>query len=306
MMSTVVSRKEKISAFFWIMRPLNSITAFVAVLAAMFLAIEDEPIEALTFFFIGSAAFFTTAQANTHNDIVDIEVDRINSPERALPSGILTLKEAKIWAAFLFIMALVSGIAIDIMLGFNLGWPFSLFWAILNSALLDSYNWKFKKNGLFGNFIVGYVVGALFFYADIVVNGTFTFRIGALGLYAMFLNWGREVVKSIRDIEGDRDGGVKTIGVRYGARAAAIVGSAILMLAIASSLPLIINPITEGGSLILPVVLIIFDGIIIYKCVKLIKLPDPDYATSMKKLLLKLMLLAVFTVAVDQVISKLI
>lgn len=300
-MTKVISRKEKLIALYWIMRPENSITAFIAVIVAMFLAIEGEPLEPFVYVFIGCAAFFTTAQANTHNDIIDIEVDRINSPERALPSGILTMKEAKIWAISLFILACFSGILIDINLG--LYFPFSLFWAVLNSLLLDLYNWKFKKNGLFGNFIVGYVVGALFLYADIVVNHSLT-RISLIGFFAMQLNWGREVIKGIRDIDGDRKEGIKTIGVLYGPKIAAIIGSSLIVVGIIATFPLIIYPFISGGSLIIPLVLTIFDIILIYKLSNLIQNPDPELATRTKRFLLRIMLIAVLTISVEQILKK--
>ncbi len=300
-MENIVTTKQKIIALYWLMRPVNSFTAFVAVIVAMLIAIDSYTLEPIVYIYIGSAAFFTTAQANTHNDIIDIEVDRINSPERSLPSGKLTMKEAKIWAFTLFILACVSGILIDISLGLN--FPFSLFWAVLNSTLLDLYNWKFKKNGLFGNFIVGYVVGALFFYADILINQSLT-RISLIGLFAMQLNWGREVIKGIRDIDGDRAGGVRTIGVLYGPRAAAIVGTALIYIAIMSTIPLIIIPVIDGGSLMLPIVLFLFDIILIYYTTNLIRNPEPAIATRTKVILLRLMLLAVVTVTIEQIISK--
>lgn len=296
---SIVTNNQKIKALFWLMRPLNSITASIAVFVASFLALNpnNQPFDFLTYIFIGSAAYFTTAQANTHNDIVDIEVDKINSPERALPSNIISLKEAKIWAIFLFAMAAGSGIIIDIRL--DLPIPFSTFWAIFNSLLLDSYNKWFKKSGIWGNMVVAYVVWALFLYSDLLLNRTLTLRTEAIGLYAFFLNWGREVIKGIRDIEGDRDGGVNTIAVRFGARGAAIAGSILLLIGGLWTLPLIFD---WSSGFLTPILLIIFNGIVAYRCINLIKDPTPEYATSTKILFLKMMLFALIILSVDQLI----
>ncbi|MHA2033638.1 MAG: UbiA family prenyltransferase, partial [Candidatus Kariarchaeaceae archaeon] len=209
---------DRLKAIIRLTRPINSITAGVAVIAALFLALdaEDEPFDALSYLLIASAAFLTTAHAMVHNDIVDFEIDTINAPHRPLPAKMLSIKEAKIWAILLLILACSIGFIVDIRLNFN--FPISFFWALSNALILDCYNLFLKQMGIWGNLIVGYVVWALFIYADLVVNQKLTMYIEAIGMYAFFWNWGREVLKDILDIQGDKAGGVKTIAVRFGAR----------------------------------------------------------------------------------------
>ncbi len=292
---------SKISALFWIMRPVNSITASIAVFVSAFLALPvgEKPFDPLTYLFIGTAAFFTTAQANTHNDIIDIEVDKINSPNRALPSGVLSIKEAKLWAIFLFILAVLSGVIIDVRL--NLTFPLSTFWAVFNSLLLDLYNWKLKKSGIFGNMIVSYVVYALFLYSDLLINHGLTWNVEGIGLFAFFLNWAREIIKGIRDIEGDRIGGIKTVGVLFGAKGAAIAASIFIILSIISSIIIVITT----NMIILQIVLLSFDIILIYKSYYLLKDPNPDYTTNMKKLMLYLMTISLIFIAISKILEYL-
>ena len=230
------------------------------------------------------------------NDIVDYEVDKVNSPERPLPSQIISLKEAKIWSIILFIFAVGSGLIIDYRIAFS--FPIATFWAIQNSLLLDAYNKWLKKSGLFGNLVVAYVVWALFIFADIVVSNKPTLRVESIGLYAFFMNWGREVIKGIRDIDGDRESGIKTIAVRFGPKGGAIGGSVLLLIAVAWTIPLILYP---TGSITIPIILLIFDLVIIYRCIRLISSPTAAYANSTKRLFLYLMLIAVITLLIDQI-----
>ncbi|MCY3411094.1 MAG: geranylgeranylglycerol-phosphate geranylgeranyltransferase [Candidatus Heimdallarchaeota archaeon] len=295
------SGRTKKSALFWIMRPPNSFTAAMAVNLAIVLT--GQTLSLLAHIFMGTAAYFTTSQANTHNDLMDIEVDRINSPERPLPSGILTPDQVKIWIVIQFILAMLSGLLIDFQIGFLFGFfPFSLFWAIINSSILDLYNWKLKKSGLLGNFVVGYVVGALFFYADIIIYQTFTF-ISFVGLFAMLMLSGREVIKTIRDIEGDRRAGINTIAVNKGARAAAIVATTILGFAILSSIPIIIH-FFEVQMYFISFVLIFYDCIMIFRSLLIVHDPNPVSATKFKKFHLNSLLIIIVAVIINILLAN--
>jgi geranylgeranylglycerol-phosphate geranylgeranyltransferase len=280
------------------MRPLNSTTAAIAVVVALQLAMGSEVVElsVSTYLSIALAAFLVTAHAMVHNDIVDYEIDKINAPKRAIPSGKVTMFEAKIWAIFLFLLALLSGFIADMQI--DIDFPFSVFWASLNILILDMYNLYFKKSGILGNLIIGYVVSALFLYADLVINSRLTLRTESIGLYAFFLIWGREVYKGIRDIEGDKAHGIKTIPVRFGARGGAIVGSIIILIGVIWSVPLIFNP---NVSIIVPILLIVLDCVFIYWCYKIIRDPSIERAQHTKLWLLRSLLIALIILAIEQI-----
>lgn len=289
----------RLQAYKRLIRPPNSVTAGIAVVTALFLAIEpnQKPLGLGINIAVAAAAFFVTAHAMVHNDIVDLGVDKINASHRPLPMKIVSMPEAKIFAIILFLLACISGWIADTLLG--LKYPFSFLWAILNMILLDLYNLKFKKSGLIGNLIVAYVVWALFIYADVIIGDTIDVQVEAIGLFAFFMNWGREVIKGIRDIEGDRDGGVRTIAVRFGEKGGALVGSFLLFIAVLSTIPLIINP---RGSIAIPYILGGFDLFIIYRSVNLIRAPTPQYANQTKLWMLYLMLFAMIVLLLDQLI----
>jgi len=294
----VVSYYEKLIQLFWLMRPLNSITAGIAVITATFLANSgnNSPFLINVYLGMGFAAFFTTAQAMVHNDIVDIEADKINYPSRALPSGKISPIEAKLFAFILFIFACIAGIYIDAYISIN--FPISLFWAFLNSILLDIYNKWIKRSGLIGNLIVAYVVWALFIYADIVINQRLTLLTQSIGLYAFFWNWGREIFKDIMDIEGDREFGLNTIPVRYGAKNGAYIGTFFIIIAIIWSIPIILLP----NPIMIPILLISIDFIILYKSIQIIRKLENEYIYKSKRLFMRLMFLAVIIIGLSNLI----
>ncbi|MFX1562309.1 MAG: UbiA family prenyltransferase, partial [Promethearchaeota archaeon] len=53
----------------------------------------------LTYFCVASAG-------NVVNDIYDLEVDRVNRPNRPLPSGAMTVRQAKAWTVTLLVLGL--------------------------------------------------------------------------------------------------------------------------------------------------------------------------------------------------------
>ena len=87
----------KISAFWKIIRPLNTgITFFVVFLLILAL---NPAILLSTALLAAVSAGLTAAAGNVINDICDIDIDKINRPERILPSEQLsrTAREFFVW-----------------------------------------------------------------------------------------------------------------------------------------------------------------------------------------------------------------
>ena len=86
-------------AFLSIIRPQNCVIGGLTVLAGVAMAFYMTPIgtisDFLLLFIYGYMTyFFVAAGGNVVNDIFDIEVDKINRPHRALPSGRMTVRQA--------------------------------------------------------------------------------------------------------------------------------------------------------------------------------------------------------------------
>ncbi|MFN4133659.1 MAG: UbiA family prenyltransferase, partial [Candidatus Hadarchaeales archaeon] len=146
-------------------------------------------------------AALVAAGGNVINDYADREIDRINRPERPIPAGRISPEKALDVARGLFI----AGILLSLFLG-NL---YCFLLAAVNSIALIAYAGALKKRGILGNLMIGYLVGSTFLFGGL---STSVYRLGAvvpsellvLVLMAGLSTVGRELIKAIEDVEGDR------------------------------------------------------------------------------------------------------
>jgi len=164
-----------------------------------------------------AAAAAFTAGGNALNDVYDVETDRVNHPERPLPSGRLTTRGARTFAAAAFLAA--AGIA-----AFVNPWCAAL--VGINAVVMIGYEERFKSRGASGNVVIAYLVGSLFLFAGLATfggDGTALLRSAVLAALASATTLGREITKDIEDIAGDVDR--RTLPQRIGARRAGLVAS---------------------------------------------------------------------------------
>jgi geranylgeranylglycerol-phosphate geranylgeranyltransferase len=160
---------------------------------------------------LGSLALALLAAAgNMHNDVLDLKVDRINRPDRPLPSGRIAPSSASRAAIILYLAA--------IGLAFRLGAYAGLLTAGM-ALLLCLYNLKLKGLPLWGNIAVAALCALAIYlpeFPEIPV------RTGLPALFAFLTTLAREITKDAEDIAGDSAVGWKTFPIRYGEKAARI------------------------------------------------------------------------------------
>lgn len=233
--------------------------------------------------------------AMVHNDIIDLEIDRINAPHRPLPSGKVTMREAKIYAIVLFIVGTAAGL--------SMGAIESIIIMLISLVLSLLYNAKLKQLGFLGNIAVGVTATSAFLYGDAVAAGWDHFWPVSswnasiyLFLISAILNTSREVAKGIMDTEGDRQYGIKTIAVLYGKKNAARLVLVLISIAIIVALVPLFNEtfgplfiLAAGGFLLL----LLRQGIPLMK--------DPSYETAkkFKNWLLPNMFIALVIIVID-------
>lgn len=214
-----------------ITRPVNDITLALGIIMSFIVSGSlNQNFPILGYVYLMIAGFFVSAHAMVVNDIIDIEIDKINSPTRALPSGAITIRNAKIYAAVLLAIGILFFAMIDIS-GYTevrLNW----LWGLSHVILSDLYNFKLKKSGLLGNIIVAYMSWAMFIYADLFVNGYFTKIPLFFGMISFCISLSREVIKGVMDVEGDKNHGILTLAVRYGVNTARNAGVILQILVI--------------------------------------------------------------------------
>ncbi|MHA1521114.1 MAG: UbiA family prenyltransferase [Promethearchaeota archaeon] len=161
--------------------------------------------------------FFVVGSGNTINDVVDIEIDKINRPNRTIVRGAFTEKQVVIYYIYQ-----ILGILFLASLGASLSPNPSLIPAMVAFFLMISftYSLKIKSTGLLANLIVAFSASIAFPFGAFFVLDFKTVmvlpQIWLLYATAFFFLLGREIGKDLEDIEGDRQFGVKSIAIKWG------------------------------------------------------------------------------------------
>lgn len=163
------------------------------------------------------------AAACAINDYWDLEKDRINHPERPLPSGRLSLLQAYWSAVFLFAVALIAAIPLG---------AYALLLVAVSTVLLWNYSHVLTYNGILGNGIVATIVAALIFLGSLVVDRPFAMLYPTGFLFCYML--AKEIIWDVHDTEGDRKQAVVTIANGLGERTAFWIAWGLLSLLLIS------------------------------------------------------------------------
>ena len=217
---------DKLSGLIRLFRFELPFTAGVCVILGEILAASTFPgIREMILGFM--AVFLISASALILNDYFDVESDRINAPERPVPSGLVTQNEA------LYLFILVS------LLGFFLGYLIHL-QALLVLLLVwlvgVLYNWRLKQFGLLGNLMVSFSVGMTFIFGGVVVNQVSQPAVLFFALWVFLINLGEEIAADANDLVGDRQAGSRSLAVRFGPKTALRLSSGIFLLVVTGSL----------------------------------------------------------------------
>ncbi len=209
----------KLKDTFEIMRPVNdimgSLTVIIGILntrtgISIINVVINLILGIITYFFIAASGMII-------NDIYDVEIDKINRPDRPIPSGRITLKQAKL--LWVITIAIGMGCAIINSMILNLG-VLNILFALFFAFIGWLYAAWGKKSGFPGNIIVsisfsiGLIYGALLNSSNIPAYIYFFF------LTSFFLLLSREIIKGCEDIEGDKKENVKTLAIRVGIKKA--------------------------------------------------------------------------------------
>jgi len=167
--------------FFILSRPLNvlitAISIFIAALITGKLKFN------ILLLYAEITAVFITSGANIINDIYDIKIDRINKPERILPSEKITVTQAWIYFCIAYSIAILFAILSGVTM---------LLIALTIALLLFLYSTFFKKTVLLGNLIVSFSAATAFLYGAEAVSHWTDGIIPAV--FAFFFHFGREIV----------------------------------------------------------------------------------------------------------------
>lgn len=219
------------------------------------------------------AAF--TAGGNALNDYFDRNIDRTAHPRRPIPSGRVSPSLAFGLSVVLFSTAQVVSLYISLE---------SVAIVAASVLVMAAYEKRLKAEGFAGNLAISWLTGALFLFGGAAVDRLDLAWI--LAALAFLATLGREIVKDIQDMEGDR-GTRRTLPMRVGAHRAGVVASASYLAAVALSpapylLELLAWPYVPAVA--------VADGIFIY-CA-LIHFGNPEKGQKVAKLAMLVALVA--------------
>ena len=257
----------KITEFIRVSRPINVLMAIIGVMIGA--SLGGNVNWYYVFLAIMAAGLFTAA-GNALNDYIDRDLDKIAHPERPIPSGRITPKEALTFSVTLF--------TLSVLFAFILGYykPLTLLVYVPALLLMILYEIKaqWKNFGPLGNVVIALLVGMTFSYGALSSNPSILAFM--LTLYAFLSNWSREIIKDIEDMKGDKFAGRKTLPMILGEYAARKIGILPVLIAVFTS-PL---PYIWGEMGIWPFVILILGDIVfgysIYLAIR------ADYTRSQK------------------------
>jgi geranylgeranylglycerol-phosphate geranylgeranyltransferase len=262
-----------------ILRPTNCLIAALAVVLGATVVVDLLPLGiTLAAAFI---AFIVCGAGNIANDYYDLEIDKVNRPERPLPSGRIDPKPAHYYSLALFASGVLLATTINIP---------TLALAIFNSSLLYAYARDIKRSGgVLKNVTVSYLVASPVLFGGLAVGSGNSTLIFILVICAFLVNTSREIMKDMEDYEGDK-GYVKTLPVVIGFNASYVVAAALTILVILiSPLPVIMGLMKRVQ--VFFIVIIITDIVLIYSLIQARSL-EKKSITASQKLLKKGMALA--------------
>lgn len=189
----------------------------------------------LGFIFLTVATACIAAGGYIINDIYDITADKVNKSACRIVGVHIDEKKARL----LYYLFTFTGIGLGFVLSAMIMEPWYILYFVGIALGLYSYSRFLKKIPLIGNIIISLIVGA-----SIIIVGAFellpqidsvnesnqmiSFNIlKDIAIFAVIINFLREIVKDIEDIQGDHVARFKTVpivlGVKRTAQATAIL-----------------------------------------------------------------------------------
>lgn len=225
------SLTEKLKYLFQSTRPGNLGMVAVGVIITIFIGLgEISGIDVIIPAII--AAVSIAAGGNAINDFYDVDIDKVNKPDKPLPSGKISANELWTFSIILFVL----GIGVSFLLNY-----LCIAIAVINSILLGLYASELKRSGFFGNILISYLVSSVFIFGAAAIG---EILIGIfLSVVAFFTNASRELLKDLEDIKGDKEFGAKTLPMLIGGKkkSIAVVDSFLVVAILISPLPFLIG-----------------------------------------------------------------
>lgn len=193
----------------------NGIMGIIAVVIGAFLAVgTDVGNYVLNIIIACFVVIAFIAGGNSLNDYIDRELDKTAHPDRPLPTGEITPKNALICG--------IAGLALACVLSLFMQSLEATAIVIIAAVLMVGYEVGLKQRGFVGNLTIAVLTGMVFLFGGAVAGSAHSNIIVAV--MAMLVSVGREIAKDIEDMDSDK-GERKTLPMSIGAKKASYLAA---------------------------------------------------------------------------------
>ena len=205
---------QQIFRYLRLMRIGNCLIAFFSIFATSFFVSQSLILK--TPIFLGAlAALFIMGGGNTLNDYFDYKIDKLNKPNRPIPSGQVTRQKALVFSICLFFSGIFLGLFLTI---------FALSIIFVNTCLLIVYARYSKTMSFAANALIALMTSSVFIYSGTILN-IININIIVLASSAFFVMTAREILKDIEDFQGDFQSGASTLPIKVGVKQARTIST---------------------------------------------------------------------------------
>ena len=222
--------------------------------------------------------YFAITSSYVFNDWCDVDIDRINLPNRPLPSGLVSKSGAFIYSLLLFLTAAIIAFYLN---------PESFVVLVMATLVITFYSAVAKRRTPLSFIPVGIAYGLVpigiwlvFDPAGILTDVNNPSQIGIipisgllLGIMICVTDWGFTLSGVSRDIEGDRLRNVPTTPVKFGIKFTSKLIFVFWIIGVLCSLLIgyfaHLGPIYFGGALMAGIWML-------YQCIDFINNPTPE------------------------------
>lgn len=206
-----------IKEYYRLGRPVNALAGCLAVFVSAYVA---GPASWVPVIMAAITVLLITVSTNAWNDYVDIDIDRVNKPDRPLPAGLISPRGALYFS--------ITGTALSLLTAAFINQPAFLI-ALASNILLYLYSWRLKCTILWGNAVVAAITGLCFIFGGVAAGNIEPVLMLAATVF--FAITGREILKTMADYKGDLQHNCRTISTAWGMRTARLFLNAFLIIA---------------------------------------------------------------------------
>lgn len=217
----------KLKALWDLMRLDHGVMLFVAILIGSVIANSGAALDLLKLILSFLTALFLEASTFALNDYIDLEIDKKNKREdRPLVRGDIQPTTALVFFYILFPLGIICSFLVNLQ---------CFIIALVTALFAVLYDVKIKKTKILGNLYIAYIMTVPFLFGAAAVSQTISPTVWLLASIAFFAGVGREIMKDVIDMAGDRSLGVKSLPQYIGERDAYRVTAVFYVIAVVMS-----------------------------------------------------------------------